>query len=214
MSWQDEIPGYREALAKERMAREASFIDAADRVAGFHISPLTLRRYLSLRAMGQPLLCGGVPSPLELVQFLTFMHPGFSPGCRPPRGAHRLIPPVELPGFGLLARIRRRAYARAVYAYSIATVAVQGWIEKQWADAGPGGGNVNEKEYWSGGCGLIFQLARETGWSENDILDIPLPRLFQYRKIISKINNPSVPLFNPSDRVPMQWIKSQRPQRN
>ena len=59
-----EIPGYREAVARERLARDASFMPVTETVAGFELVPMTLRQYLILSLMRSPLLTGDTPGPM------------------------------------------------------------------------------------------------------------------------------------------------------
>lgn len=208
-----EIPGYREAVTRERAARDASFIDAPETLAGFPVAPMTLRRYLALKALRHPILCGGAPTPWQLVGFLWLMNSAYAPNATMPRPfarkARRLLSPFPTRKSGFRARLQTRRWLRAQEAMIETMKAVNQWLDAVFMDAGPSqGGNGFCKEYWSVGCGLILSLARETGWSERDILDIPLTRLFQYQKILAEFKGSTAPKFNPSDRVLSQYLKT------
>jgi hypothetical protein len=209
-----EIPGYREAVEKERADRDASFIDAPEVLGGFSIAPLTLRRFLVLQAINHPFIRGVIPSPMELVAFLWYMNPEYKIGGRKPRSfanaASGLIPPSRRSSDGFWGRVRKRKEDRVLARVALLIAQIRNWLDDIFRESG-GGPHVKGyvKEYWSFGIHVIFQLAQETGWSEQAILDIPLKRLFQYRKFLRKTLNPKAPLFNPSDRILGDWMKEQ-----
>lgn len=209
-----DIPGYREAVAGERSQRDASFVDAPECVAGFSISSFTLRRFLILQSINHPLLRGAIPSPHELVGFLWLMNPEYEIGARYPRAfaraASELIPSSRPGGNGFWSRVKARKTVRCQLKAAHVIGAIRNWLDAQFMDAG-GGMHIKNyvKEYWSMGISVVFQLAQETGWSEQAILDMPLRRLFQYRKFLRKTLNPKAPLFNPSDCVLGDWMKTQ-----
>ncbi len=155
---------------------------------------------------------GRIPSPWELAGFLWLMHPAHTVRGEFPREfaarIKSILPSEALHPNTFLGRLRMRRDARKLAVAAAVVIAVQTWIDRQFADAGMGdSGGGHSKEYWSPGCSMILQLARETGWSEKDILDIPLTRLFQYQKITMRIHGDKTPLFNPSDRVLNLWLK-------
>lgn len=209
-----EIPGYREAVEKERADRDASFIDAPEVLSGFSLASLTLRRFLTLQAINHPFVRGGIPTPHELRAFLWFMSPEYKIGGRPSRAfanaASRLIPPSRRSVDGFWGRVRKRKEDRTLAKVALLIAQIRTWLDDIFKESG-GGPHIKGfvKEYWSFGVHVVFQLAQETGWSEQAILDIPLKRLFQYRKFLRKTLNPKAPLFNPSDRILGDWMKEQ-----
>ena len=207
-----DIPGYREAVCEERARRDAAFVDAPEIIGNFHISPMTLRRFLTLQSINHPFVHGQIPSPMELIAFLWFMNPEFKIGGKQPRSfaraASELIPPSRRLSDGFWGRVGRRKLERTQQRAALLIAQIRTWWDDIFNETG-GGPHVKGyvKEYWSFGIHVVFQIAQETGWSENDILDIPLKRLFQYRKFLRRTLNPKTPLFNPSDRVLSEWMK-------
>ena len=66
--------------------------------------------------------------------------------------------------------------------------------------------NQNQPEYY---CDCVFYcttFAREYGWSERDVMQMPMKRIFQYLKALRRYNQPDKPLFNPSDRIISDWL--------
>ena len=80
----DEIPGYREAVMRERFARDAAFIHSPvaplnESIAGFTVAPLTLRHLLTLRISRSPLFGIAIPSPGQISAFLWLLSPHYRP---------------------------------------------------------------------------------------------------------------------------------------
>jgi len=54
---------------------------------------------------------------------------------------------------------------------------------------------------------LVVSIALETGWSQIEILDTPLPRLFQYQKAIrARKDGKEFADFSPSDRLTDEFL--------
>jgi len=181
MTLLEQIPGLREAIEQEQTIRDASFLELPERVCGFDVPPLTLRHVLALEAVGSPLVCGGRPMPHDFAAFLVLL--------------------TRVRGFARWNMLRRLG----LVTYDDAFVDVTGFIAEAMQDS-PGGAGVGESvSYYSFGASLVDCLAREYGWSESSILDMPLKRLFQYLKVIARRNGDQT-LFNPSDKVRGQWL--------
>src|SRR5439155_20425435 len=73
-------------------------------------------------------------------------------------------------------------------------------IDKPPGNAGPN--SKSKKPDSSFAASAIHQLASAYGWSDELILDLPTPRLFQYMRKIHRASDPDLPYFNPlRDRV-------------
>src|SRR5436190_22202349 len=73
-----DIPGFAEAVIKERLVRNASFIGITESLGTFEVVPLTLRHWIILRLVRNPLVTSGTPSPDDIVNFLWLLSAGFS----------------------------------------------------------------------------------------------------------------------------------------
>src|SRR5689334_3095256 len=74
------IPGYASAVIKERLVRDAAFLGITESLGPFEVLPLTLRHWIILRLVGNPLILrDGTPSPDDLVNFLWLLSTEFSP---------------------------------------------------------------------------------------------------------------------------------------
>src|SRR6266436_5404501 len=81
-------PPYLEAVAAERLSRDAAVLGVRESIAGFEVLPLSLFHLLLLRIMRHPLLAGQVPSPVQLRDFLWALSPDYTP--QNARGKKRL----------------------------------------------------------------------------------------------------------------------------
>ena len=75
----------------------------------------------------------------------------------------------------------------------------------QDSPSGEGGESVS---YYSFAASIVDVFGTEYGWRESDVLDMPLKRLWQYLNAIRKRHNPDSIMFNPSDRVRGDWLKT------
>jgi hypothetical protein len=213
------IPGYREALGKEQLVRDACFLPVTESVAGFELRPMTLRDYLVLKSARSPLLAGRIPSPDQLLAFLWQLSPWYRPRlslatiinrrlfvwhCR------RLLPLREprvrwkmgLPRWQEQAQKRLERAARLV-------LACREYVKETFQDAPPSSSRAQlDPQFWGDAVALCAVLGREFGWTEDYVLAMPLKRIFQYLKEIGHAHGAKVPLCNPSDAVKADWLRS------
>src|SRR5438045_2376978 len=74
-----DIPGFAEAVIKERLVRDAAFLGITESLGPFEVVPITLRRWIILRLVRNPLVTSGTPTPDDLVNFLWLLSTAFSP---------------------------------------------------------------------------------------------------------------------------------------
>lgn len=74
-----DLPGYAEALHRERFGRHAAFLDVHETIAGFTVRALTLQDFMALRVLESPLLYHQTPTPLDLAAFLWLLSPDYAP---------------------------------------------------------------------------------------------------------------------------------------
>lgn len=179
------IPGLREAIDRERFIREQAFLDLPELVCGIEVQPLTLRRMLLLSAVGSPFIAGGTVSAYDVGVFFLAL-------TGQPRGLKR---------WRLLRRVGLLNAEKTV-------AEIGAFFDESFQDS-PAGGREDSANYYSFAAGMVDCFAGEYGWTEREILDVPVKRLFQCLKAMTKRNNPKAILFNPSDKVRGRWLLEQ-----
>jgi hypothetical protein len=215
MSLADEIPGLREAVEKEKSVREDAFLPVNESIAGFEVVHVTFQHYAVLRRLKNPLLASGKVSPADLAAFLWFLNPQYSPvngrvkkrfmrqRCR------RFFPPDAplLPTKRAIRRWRRKARER-LYNFTVTLQAAKTFLDETFMDS-PMTEAISEHfaEYYSDHTSLCALFAREYGWREPDVLNMPVKRLFQYLNEIKHFHGKAVD--NPlSSRAQLQSLRS------
>lgn len=212
-----EIPGLADAVAHERLVRDAAFLPIRENIAGYEVLPMTVRHIAILSMANSPLLYGAIPSPAQLAQFLWAVSPQFSPdnvgAAR--RGfitRCREFTPATAPTFFFKLRKRSWELANAKKLKRAAEIidACHKYVFEALQDKPPRARKVGvEPDYYSDACWFCATLAREFGWSEEAILNMPLKRVFQYINLIRRFHDPKALLFNPSESVANAWIAEQ-----
>lgn len=208
----DQIPGYREAIENETRAREEAFIDSPEFICGIEVLPLTLQRYALLNGIGSPFLCAvREPDATDMALFLWVLSPQYDRAMRL-RGALEMLSAR----LGALAfwwvRYRFIRRLRQLNAMKLRR-AIQAYLDAAFLDAPGGGGKQRAAGYWSVLAKLIADIASEFNWSEQEIGNVRLSRLWQYYRILQKRHNSDLILFNPSDRIRGAWLAAQQPQK-
>lgn len=205
-----DIPGYLEAVEAERITRDASFLPVIESVNGFPVTPLTLRQYLALRVIDSPMLPPfQTPSPHDLAAFLWLLNPGY---CQDARKRARFLKTCRK--FSVIRCWTKRGRAKALQIAAVTVDAVRRFVAEALQDRPPrnGSSRIQEKDFYSDGCSICAALAREYGWSEKEILDMPIKRLFQYMnemKAHSSAMRGELPVLgNPSDGVISQHLEN------
>ncbi len=211
-----EIPDYARAVVEERTIRDAAFLGITESIGAFEVVPMTLRQHAILRVMRHPLLGKEMPSPVDLANFLWLLSPGFTPQntwakrrfmrlCR-----RTFFPPRYLPLINTAwarARHHRKHDARMAVAAEIVTKA-RAYVAETMQDKPPSVQTVGfEPEYFSDAAHFCASFGREYGWSQEEVLEMPLKRVFQYCNELKLHHGSKIPLCNPSDRVRSAWMR-------
>jgi hypothetical protein len=188
MDLQAAIPGYREALDAEALARDAAFLDVPEALAGLECRPFALQDWVAMDAIGSPLVRGGDVDAADLALFLWYVSTSYHPQA-PER--------------------RRRAFLRGIAKRPMRELldAALEYVDDAFAD-GPGGSDgPRSPPPTSFAAALVDRLAREYHWPERDILRSPLKRLWQYWRRI-RMRTEKNPIFcnSKSDAVRRNWI--------
>lgn len=211
------VPGLAEAMEREKITRDADFLNVSTTVEGFELVPLTLYHLCLLRIAKSPFVIGGTPSPEQLTAFLWVMSPEFEPlphslaRARIMKQCHAFIPPA-LPWLHTrraMSKYKRLSEARLILATKL-VIGCRQFIHETFEDSPPRPATVTFRpDYYSSSTSFCAALAREFGWSENEVLHMPMRRVLQYLNEAREHNDPKAILFNPSDRVTRDWLISQ-----
>lgn len=187
---ENQVPGLREALDREASTRDESFLDLPRLICGFEALPLTPRHLLLLNGVSSPFICGGVPLPEDVALYLWILSPQF------------------LAGQSFRARWRRSRFLRRARSieYIPAVEAIRDHLDDAFMDAPSGEGGTAQPV----ACltaSLVDLFASEYGWPQSETLSTPLARLWQYRRLITRRDNPKAVLVNRySARVTGDWL--------
>lgn len=187
------IPGYREAVEREQSAREQTFLGLTEFVCGVEVNPLTPRLFLILEEGESPFVCGGIPDHADVAQFFWIVSIDF------------------VSGRGDLAKEFAKTRCPNID-FTSACVAIYAYIEAALQDS-PGGSGGGRTEFASWVASLVHKIASRYHWSENDILNLPLKRAFQYTKLMRASDDPNAIMFNPSDRIVSKYLADLNAQR-
>lgn len=212
------IPGFAEAVLKERTVRDAAFIGLTESVGPFELTPLTLRQWIILRLVNNPLLKDGTPTPQDVVNFLWLLSPKYHPVIGRKQFHKRcrklFFPPRYLPLLNTKkaqARHEVRKEKRMLVAAQIID-AIRAFVQETMQDRPPAPPNTAnfEADYYSDGAYFCAVFGREFGWSQDEVLNTPLKRLFQYLNALKQSYGSKVPLCNPSDRIKARFLREIR----
>lgn len=214
-----QIPGYSTINARAAEVRSIAFQDVPESIGPFTVLPLTLRHYRLLWMLGSPFLPPfREPTGEELVVFLWLLSPDFAPDNHRGRRRHaracRCLLDSDLPWFktdrALIKWNKKLKDAAAVRAPLVKLA--REYMDEAMIDRPPAGGQVGP-EFYCDEVSIIASMAREYGWSETAILDMPLKRIFQYQKEIReefswKVLKRKPVLWNPQDRIVDEYLSN------
>ncbi len=178
---------YAEAVKRQEELRDGAFLDLPFSLCGFPCLKLTARHFAILVHSRSPFVCGGFPLPEHVVQFLWVLHPKFS----------------------YTDIVRRDAFidSCAWLDYDAAVQSIVGYVEEVMIDSPATGGNRSEG-YHSWLAVIVDTLAREYGWSQEQIMSLPMASLFQYLRLIGRRNGDTGPQFNRlTDAAKNRWLE-------
>jgi hypothetical protein len=208
------IPGYSDAVDRERVSRDASFLPLTENVAGFECLPMTLSTYIAMRLTNNPVLYAQPASESELVAFLWLLSPSYSTdklaAKRFARRCRVFIPP-PLPWLRLpraMARWERLFAARQDRALEVWRACCQ-YVAETFQDSPPSSIIGIQKSYYSDAASICATLGREYHWPEAAVLAMPIKRVFQYLNELKAASPAKIPLGNPSDVVLSRWTREQ-----
>jgi hypothetical protein len=184
----DSIPGYAKALALEEELRGFAFLDLPQAVCGVPLKAPTLRQAIALINIRSPFFVGGRKGGADVAAFLWFLSPGYNPADRPARAK-------------FLHRIARKRLGTCIRQ-------IDRFLDDVMLDAPPTQEGPRTTPFVNFAARLVETFAVEYGWSESAVLDLPLPRLFQYLRLIELRRNPKTKFINRrSSKVRGNWFR-------
>lgn len=183
-----EIPGYLEAVNREQTVRELAFLPVPLPICGVPIRHMNMRHYMLLQGCGNRFVCGGRPGPADVLGFLWFLSPEYSTQA----GAREKF---------------AKDYAKAWRSrFSELCGGIVEYLDGVFQDS-PASDGTKSKSFTAAAAGMVDTLASQYGWRDEDILEMPIARIFQYYKRIEARLNPKKPQFNRSDAVISKWLR-------
>jgi hypothetical protein len=187
------IPGYAEAVQKERELRNTAFLDVPEQIASVEVKPLTMDHLLILDAVKSPFTTGRQLAietlPIDVSIFLWIVSPQFRPFSDNPeqrkkdQAVHRRF----------IASLRKLDFLAAM-------PAIDAYIESAFFEAP--GNKPGSISYCSWIASLTMAIAEKTNWDPERIRRTPLKQLWQYLRAVS-----TKTLINPlSDKVRADWL--------
>lgn len=193
MTLLDEIPGLREAVAKEAEQREAAYLPFPEFICGFPVCPLTVRHIAILSQLNMPFMSedfDGELSTSHIEVFLWVLSPGFTTRRTFARRFRRFRH-----AFRFFIASRKHGQE------SVAN-AIGDYVAAAFADApGGGGGGSYSPQYSSWIARFVDLFGVEYGWALDAVLDLPIKVAFQQERRIALRYDGNTILFNPSDSL-------------
>lgn len=195
------IEGMADAVNKERVIRDRSFLGFNERINGIEVKPLTSRHILHLDEIESPFTMGGDFDAFDVISFLWIVSPKFRPLNRfSDAWTH----------YRFVRSVSKSAFKGETPedALENAGQAIRDYIGESFTD-GSGGNGERSISYFSWLAGSVAIVGGHFGWSEDTVLDLPIKRLLQYTRAINIIKNPEAKLFNKySDQVRQDFINN------
>lgn len=192
---------FYEERAKEDARREQAFLDLPMTVCGEELRAMTPRDLLVLNGVESPFVCPFEPTAAHVALFLWVLHvDNKGTDSWGERRAKRKM----------IRRVASRGFVQSVKE-------CEAYVEEMFQDAPQSSANQGERRPL-GTCfiaPLVIGIALETGWSQADIINTSLPRLFQYSKAIrARAEGKDFVDVAPSDRLTGQFLSELNSTRN
>ncbi len=200
-----EIPGYREALQRERYLRDTAFLGGLELVCGVEVRPLSLRTLLLLEFAGNGYVnpCyfdSGTEALAHALQVLYYCQPEFKAPTSPRYSFWQ----------SWMDGIRDYRFQRHVLKTNqvdTITKEVRTWVLDSLMDAPVGDSAAVGNQSYASHPVLIMDLFAEAGLphTEEEMMTMPLKKLWQFVRIASR-RCYGTKLTNPSDIVAVEGI--------
>jgi hypothetical protein len=154
--------------------------------------------FVQLCAHHSPFLVGGRVGPEHVAQILWRLSAEYDTRTTNPDARKQYIETIaDLPFHSSVRAITR-------------------FIDRMLTDKPPApAGPSDSKPDTSFAASIIHALAKTYGWTDDAILDLPMPRIFQYLRKIRRDGDPDIAYFNPlrdrfTKRITDKYLNRQR----
>jgi hypothetical protein len=191
----DSLPGYAEALKEERSARDFAFIPVSRTICGVRVRAMTVRDLAVRLNISCPFLFGGTKMPGHVASFLWQLR---EPEKRKLRARF-----WETERKRFIERIAKEVR------YADALEQIDEYLDFTFLDAPSTQSKTQSVPKTSLVAAIIHFIAINYHWSEEEILNCPLVRLYQYFRLILSAKNPNAILFNRrSDKIRGDYLRA------
>lgn len=182
-----EIPGYQEALEREKSLRNLAMDGQDVPLLGRIVQQFTLRHMVRLGGCNSPFIIGGPVDLADVAMFLWFISPDYS-----------------------LDKTAREAFFKEAVRldFEAARLEIKRYLDDAFWDNDSGsaasGVPVLVKSYYSYAARLVSLFGERFGWDDDAVMDKPVARLFQYERVIQK--RLGLPISNRTDGFLSKWM--------
>lgn len=194
--WQTKYAArFAQERALEESHREEAFLNITWTVCGEELRPMNPQDFLILNGIESPFVCAQEVEPADIVIFLWHLNALND-------GSHSW----------LNERRRKKMIRRvAMLNFVDSTKACRQYVEKAFQDAPRARTDAGDRiSKPIGTCflvPLIMRIAKETGWSKDEIMRTPLPQLFQFIKHLNaEAMGKDFVDYSPSDRITNEFL--------
>ncbi len=200
-----EIPGFGEAVRKERQIRDRAFLGGNEILCGIIVRPLSLRTALYLEHSENGFFLpfrydDGVEVVSHALQVLWYSRPGWSlPKIRIPSLARSFVDGYRLRAFEfrMLSQMDGPSIVREVTE----------WVNEAMIDCPPGNSDGGARPSYASHVAHLVDVfaAANLKFTYDEIMDMSLKRLWQHWRLAAN-RVYDVKLTNPSDELAVQSI--------
>lgn len=184
------VPGYLEAVEKERRSRTLVFLGLPENICGEKIHNLTPHLLVVLFSIGSPFVCGGGGdiTAAHIAQFIWALHVDYIPRSNP--GSEELRKKIC---DSIASRDLRKSYDE-----------IAEYLEETFLDAPDG--DAKSRPIASQPAWLIYRFRREPfRMTKEEVMHTPLRELYQLLRCEDKYNGED-PKNKLSDKVRGDWL--------
>lgn len=220
----DYIAQLWEATKQETFERSAAFLGVPERIGEFTVPALTLYHWNSLTLFNSVFIPPfEPPDALQIARFFCILETSpYSPVISEKRrseitkACRQFVLPSK-PWFKTERAIRKfeeknyNVLERTAKLIGHKDTPELGTIRRYVLDAmvdrlGGSRTNVNAPDYYSDSAAICAALMREYGFTEADVLNMPMKKIWQYLKERKWYNSENPCLLNPSSRLTSLWL--------
>lgn len=168
------IPEYVEACQKQDRLRDFAFLELEAVLCGHVVKPMTARHLALLTHCGNGFVTGGDVLPEHIPQFIYVLQGGSLADEK---------------------AMRRFAVDFGWRNFKTCCDEIEAFVNATFLDSPEGGGKRGET-FNSWLASLVDVLAREYGWQQREVLDLPIACVFQYLRVIRMRSSDKEPMVN------------------